>query len=78
MPSARAFELDEMKGGIIRKIGRIAPLIIPVTMNAILSSARTVNAMDLRGFWPARKRKSGCLSLAITWWDYAVIAFGSF
>jgi energy-coupling factor transport system permease protein len=71
---ARAFELDDVKGGIIRKIGRIAPLIIPVTMNAILSSEDIANAMDLRGF--GQRKRTWLFELKYHWWDYLVIAFG--
>ena len=71
---ARAFELDDVKGGIIRKIGRIAPLIIPVTMNAILSSEDIANAMDLRGF--GQRKRTWLYELKFHWWDWAIIAFG--
>ncbi|MEL7644702.1 MAG: energy-coupling factor transporter transmembrane component T [Anaerolineaceae bacterium] len=71
---ARAFELDDVKGGIIRKIGRIAPLLIPITMNAILSSEDIANAMDLRGF--GQRKRTWLFELKYHWWDYAVIAFG--
>lgn len=70
---ARAFELDDVKGGLIRKIGRIAPLLIPVTMNAILSSEDIANAMDLRGF--GQRKRTWLFELRYHWWDYALIAF---
>jgi energy-coupling factor transport system permease protein len=47
---ARGFEMDKVKGGLFERIKKIAPLIIPVTMNAILSGEDIVNAMDLRCF----------------------------
>lgn len=70
---ARGFELDSVRGGIINKIKRIAPLIIPVTMNAIVSSEDIANAMDLRGF--GQRQRTWLYELKFNWWDYAVIAF---
>ena len=32
---ARGYELEKVKGGLISKITRIAPLLVPVTMNTI-------------------------------------------
>lgn len=70
---ARGFELNSVKGGIFNKIKRIAPLIIPVTMNAIVSSEDIANAMDLRGF--GQQKRTWLYELKYHWWDYAVIAF---
>ena len=70
---ARGFELDSVKGGIFNKIKRIAPLIIPVTMNAIVSSEDIANAMDLRGF--GQQKRTWLYELKYQWWDYAVIGF---
>ncbi len=70
---ARGFELDSAKGGIINKIKRIAPLIIPVTMNAIVSSEDIANAMDLRGF--GQRQRTWLYELKFNWWDYVLIAF---
>jgi energy-coupling factor transport system permease protein len=70
---ARGFELDSTKGGILNKVKRIAPLIIPVTMNAIVSSEDIANAMDLRGF--GQQKRTWLYELKFHWWDYAVIGF---
>ncbi len=70
---ARGFELDSAKGGVFNKIRRIAPLIIPVTMNAIVSSEDIANAMDLRGF--GQQKRTWLYELKFHWWDYAVIGF---
>jgi energy-coupling factor transport system permease protein len=70
---ARGFELDSAKGGIFNKIRRIAPLIIPVTMNAIVSSEDIANAMDLRGF--GQQKRTWLYELKFHWWDYVVIGF---
>ena len=71
---ARGFELDSAKGGILNKVRRIAPLIIPVTMNAIVSSEDIANAMDLRGF--GQHKRTWLYELKYHWWDFAVIGFG--
>lgn len=47
---ARGYELERMGGGIIKQIVRVAPLVIPVTMNSILTGEDVTNAMDLRCF----------------------------
>lgn len=70
---ARGFELDSTKGGVFNKIKRIAPLIIPVTMNAIVSSEDIANAMDLRGF--GQRKRTWLFELKYQWWDYLVIGF---
>ena len=70
---ARGFELDSVKGGILSKVRRIAPLIITVTMNAIVSSEDIANAMDLRGF--GQRKRTWLYELKYHWWDYAVIGF---
>ena len=70
---ARGFELDSVKGGILSKVRRIAPLIIPVTMNAIVSSEDIANAMDLRGF--GQQKRTWLYELKYQWWDYVVIGF---
>ena len=70
---ARGFELDSVKGGVFNKIKRIAPLIIPVTMNAIVSSEDIANAMDLRGF--GQQKRTWLYELKYHWWDYVVIGF---
>ncbi len=36
--------------GIITQISKMAPLIVPVTMNSIISGEDVTNAMDLRCF----------------------------
>ena len=70
---ARGFELDDIKGGIFSKIGKMAPLIIPVTMNEILSSEDIADAMDLRGF--GQGKRTWLYKLQYHRWDYAVLAF---
>jgi energy-coupling factor transport system permease protein len=47
---ARGYEVERVEGGLIRQIQKVAPLVVPVTMNAILSGEDITNAMDLRCF----------------------------
>lgn len=47
---ARGYKIERLDGNIFQQIIRIAPLVIPVTMNAILSGEDITNAMDLRCF----------------------------
>ncbi len=72
---ARGFELDAGRGNFVQKIRRVAPLIIPVTMNAIVSSEDIANAMDLRGF--GQQKRTWLYELKFHWWDWAIIAFSA-
>lgn len=47
---ARGYEVERVEGGLITQIRKIAPLVVPVTMNAILGGEDITNAMDLRCF----------------------------
>lgn len=47
---ARGYELEKLKGGLIEQVRKMAPLIIPVTIHAIISSEDIIDAMDLRAF----------------------------
>ena len=47
---ARGYEMESLSGGILSRIRRLAPLIVPVTMQAILTGEEVIDAMDLRAF----------------------------
>ena len=47
---ARGFEMDKLRGGGVGRIRRLAPLVVPVTMHAILSGEDITDALDMRGF----------------------------
>jgi len=47
---ARGYEIERVEGGIIAQISKVAPLIVPVTMNSIVGGEDVTNAMDLRCF----------------------------
>ena len=47
---ARGYEMDKLKGGFAARVRRLAPLVVPVTMNAIAGGEDIANALDMRGF----------------------------
>jgi len=51
----RGYEWDRAKGGPIARIRRTVPLIVPLTMNAIVGAEDTIDAMDLRGFGSGKR-----------------------
>jgi len=71
---ARGYEIERTKGGLIAQIRKVAPLIVPVTMNSILTGEDVVNAMDLRCF--GLRPRTWIQTLQYRWYDYAVIGFG--
>jgi len=47
---ARGYEVEKLSGGIISQIRKLAPLLVPVTINAIDGAEDVIDAMDLRCF----------------------------
>ncbi len=47
---ARGYELEKIRGGLIAQVRKMAPLIVPVTIHAIIASEDIIDAMDLRAF----------------------------
>ena len=47
---ARGYEVEKPSGGLVAQIRRLAPLLVPVTINAIVSAEDIIDAMDLRAF----------------------------
>lgn len=47
---ARGYELERLEGGIVGQIRKLAPLIVPVTIGAIVGGEEIADAMDLRAF----------------------------
>lgn len=47
---ARGYEVEKLSGGIIAQIRKLAPLLVPVTINAIVGAEDIIDAMDLRAF----------------------------
>jgi energy-coupling factor transport system permease protein len=73
---ARGYDLDSAKGGIFARIGRMAPLIVPVTMQSIVTGEEVVDAMDLRAF--GVKPRSWLKDLHYQRRDYWLIGLGVF
>ena len=46
----RGYEWEKVGRGPIGKLKRTVPLVVPLTMNAIVGAEDTIDAMDLRGF----------------------------
>ena len=47
---ARGYETDHLRGGPLARLRRMAPLLVPVTINAIVGGEDIINALDLRAF----------------------------
>ncbi len=47
---ARGYELEKLKGGLITQLRRVAPLLVPVVIQAIIGGEEVIDAMDLRAF----------------------------
>jgi len=47
---ARGYEVERVEGGLVAQIRKLAPLVVPVTINAIVGGEDIVDAMDLRCF----------------------------
>jgi len=47
---ARGYELEKLSGGLVSQVRKLAPLIVPVTIQAIAGSEDIIDAMDLRAF----------------------------
>ncbi len=69
---ARGFELERLRGGIFERLRRLAPLIVPVVVHAIVGGEEIVDAMDLRAFGTSPRTWSGRLTYAAR--DIAFIA----
>ena len=70
---ARGYELEKLRGGLFEQVRRMAPLIVPVTIHAIIGSEDIIDAMDLRAFGVVPR--TWLEQLHYRWWDYLLIAF---
>lgn len=71
---ARGYEMDNLKGGLVARIKRLAPLIIPVVMQSTVTGEEVIDAMDLRAFGTAPRTWLKKLHYASR--DYMMIGFG--
>ncbi len=72
---ARGYEVERLEGGLIAQIRKMAPLVVPVTMNAILSGEDITNAMDLRCF--GIRERTWVHRLTYARRDYLLMAAGA-
>ena len=70
---ARGYELERMGGSLLQQIVRIAPLLVPVTMNSIITGEDVTNAMDLRCF--GTHKRTWLVKLTYRKWDIALNVF---
>ncbi|HLO31949.1 MAG TPA: energy-coupling factor transporter transmembrane component T [Anaerolineales bacterium] len=47
---ARGYELDKLQGGLIEKVRKMAPFMVPLVIGAIVGGEEIAEAMDLRAF----------------------------
>jgi len=52
---ARGYELENIRGGPLAQIRRLAPLVVPVTLHALMMAEDIIDAMDLRAFGVGRR-----------------------
>jgi energy-coupling factor transport system permease protein len=71
---ARGYEMDDLKGGIVTRIRRLAPLIIPVVMQSTVTGEEVIDAMDLRAFGTAPRTWLKDLKYAPR--DYIILGIG--
>jgi energy-coupling factor transport system permease protein len=71
---ARGYELEKISGGLVAQVRKLGPLIVPVTIHAIVGAEDIIDAMDLRAFGTLRRTWIDKLTYRRR--DYALIAFG--
>jgi energy-coupling factor transport system permease protein len=64
---ARGFELERARGGLIAQVRRLAPLLVPVVIQAIVGGEEIIDAMDLRAF--GVRTRTWLTSLQYHWID---------
>ncbi|HJS18645.1 MAG TPA: energy-coupling factor transporter transmembrane component T [Anaerolineales bacterium] len=71
---ARGFEIDKLNGGLVARLQKLAPLIIPVTMQSTVTGEEVIDAMDLRAFGTTSRTWLKELHYALR--DYLMISLG--
>jgi energy-coupling factor transport system permease protein len=71
---ARGYELEKIRGGLIEQVRKLGPLMVPVTIHAIIGSEDIIDAMDLRAFGIGPRTWLEQLHYRLR--DYLLIAFG--
>ena len=73
---ARGYEMDKLKGGLVARIQRLAPLIIPVVMQSTVTGEEVIDAMDLRAFGTRRRSWLRQNDLRYVSRDYFMLGLG--
>ena len=73
---ARGYELDKISGGLFEQVRKLGPIIVPVTIHAIMGSEDIIDAMDLRAFGIGPR--TWLEKLQYYRRDYILIGFGVF
>ncbi len=71
---ARGYELEKIKGGLFEQVRKLGPLMVPVTIHAIIGSEDIIDAMDLRAFGVGPR--TWLDQLTYQFHDRVLIAFG--
>jgi energy-coupling factor transport system permease protein len=72
---ARGYEIEKLGGGLVSQVRKMAPLIVPVTIHAIIGSEDIIDAMDLRAF--GIQPRTWLIELHYHRRDRLLIAFGA-
>lgn len=70
---ARGYEIKNLRGSLIEQVRKMAHLIVPVTIHAIIGSEDIIDAMDLRAFGVGPR--TWLIQLHYHKRDYALIIF---
>jgi energy-coupling factor transport system permease protein len=71
---ARGYELEKLEGGLIALVRKLAPLVVPVTIHALVGSEDIIDAMDLRAFGTGPR--TWLIELSYRRRDYLLMGFG--
>ncbi len=71
---ARGYELEKISGGIVEQVRKLAPIMVPVTIHAIIGSEDIIDSMDLRAFGVGPR--TWLVELQYRTRDRILIAFG--
>ncbi|MDX1600452.1 MAG: energy-coupling factor transporter transmembrane component T [Anaerolineales bacterium] len=72
---ARGYELEKLEGGLIAQVRKLAPLVVPVTIHALVGSEDIIDAMDLRAF--GTRPRTWLINLQYGTRDYILMGSGA-
>lgn len=72
---ARGYEMEALKGGVVERLRRLSPLIIPVVMQSTVTGEEVIDAMDLRAFGTSKRTWIKTLTYAPR--DYFMLGLGA-